>query len=147
MIALARPLCGHCKTRFVNRPRGLCWACYYTPGVKDRFVPTSKYARRGVGNFNGTAPLPAEPTDAEPGSAEKVAVLERRAALGVSLWHPADPRIVRQKRRPTAPTPETVIGVATALLTIHEQNVEDLSPAQHGVRWIAPTTQAEGASP
>jgi hypothetical protein len=34
--------------------------------------------------------LPASPTSAPPGSPEKVRVLEERAALGVSLWHPLD---------------------------------------------------------
>jgi hypothetical protein len=34
--------------------------------------------------------LPDHPTTALPGSPEKVAVLEARAALGVSLWHPGD---------------------------------------------------------
>jgi hypothetical protein len=51
---------------------------------------TSKYARRGVGDFNGRTALAARPTAAAPGSAEKVAVLEERARLGLSLWHPLD---------------------------------------------------------
>ena len=29
------PICKHCRKSKVNRPRGLCWGCYYTPGVKD----------------------------------------------------------------------------------------------------------------
>lgn len=83
------PVCKHCRKSKVNRPRGLCWTCYYTPGVKDRYPSTSKYARRGVGNFNGNAPLP-EPTTAPPGTAEKMAVLELRAQLKQALWHPLD---------------------------------------------------------
>jgi hypothetical protein len=43
-----------------------------------------------VDDFNGECRLPAQPTDALPGSPEKVAVLEERARLGVSLWHPLD---------------------------------------------------------
>jgi hypothetical protein len=34
--------------------------------------------------------LPPYPTHALPGSVEKVAVLEQRAKIGVSLWHPLD---------------------------------------------------------
>ena len=34
---------------------------------------------------------PCEPTDALPGSAEKIAVLRMRLELGQSLWHPEDP--------------------------------------------------------
>lgn len=83
-------ICRHCSKSKVNRPRGLCWGCYYTPGVKDLYPSTSKYARRGVGNFNGNAPLPPEPTTAPPGSPEKEAVLAERARLKQALWHPLD---------------------------------------------------------
>jgi hypothetical protein len=73
-----------------NRPRGLCWSCYYKPGVRERFPSTSKFARRGLGNGYVVVPPPAEPTDAAPGSSEKLAVLQERVRLGVSLWHPQD---------------------------------------------------------
>ena len=29
--------CKHCGKGKVNRPRGLCWVCYYTPGVRYRY--------------------------------------------------------------------------------------------------------------
>jgi hypothetical protein len=83
-------ICRHCQHSPVSRPRGLCWSCYYRPGVRDQYPSTSKFGRRGVGNFNGAAPLPAFPTSAFPGSREKVAVLEERARLKQSLWHPND---------------------------------------------------------
>lgn len=83
-------VCRHCSKCKVNRPRGLCWSCYYTPGVKDLYPSTSKYARRGVGNFSGNAPLPDAPTTAAPGSPEKLAVLEQRAKLKQALFHPSD---------------------------------------------------------
>jgi hypothetical protein len=82
--------CRHCKRVESNRPRGLCWSCYYTPGVRERFPSTSKFARRGVGNHNIVEVLPDAPTDALPGSEAKVAILEERARQGVSLWHPLD---------------------------------------------------------
>jgi hypothetical protein len=82
--------CRHCHRVESNRPRGLCWSCYYTPGVRELFPSTSKFARRGLGNGNVVVPLPAGPTAAAPGSPEKVAILEQRARQGVSLWHPAD---------------------------------------------------------
>ena len=31
------PICRHCTKSKVNRPRGLCWSCYYTPGVKEQY--------------------------------------------------------------------------------------------------------------
>ena|SRR6516162_5500149 len=82
--------CRNCKRVESNRPRGLCWSCYYRPGVRELFPSTSKFARRGIGNGNVVVPLPSEPTAAFPGFPEKVAVLEDRARQGVALWHPAD---------------------------------------------------------
>jgi hypothetical protein len=43
-----------------------------------------------VSDFNGRTALAAQPTTALPGTPEKVAVLEERARLGLSLWHPLD---------------------------------------------------------
>jgi hypothetical protein len=91
-----KPLCRHCQKVKSNRPRGLCWSCYYTPGVRDRYPSTSKFARRGVMDFNGRAKMP-EPTDALPGSLEKVRILEERARLGQALWHPLDAKLDRRK--------------------------------------------------
>ena len=83
-------ICKHCSECKVNRPRGLCWSCYYTPGVKEMYPSTSKYARRGVGNVTGIRPGAATPTTAAPGTAAKMAVLEERAKNNQSLWHPHD---------------------------------------------------------
>jgi hypothetical protein len=82
--------CRHCGRGLVNRPRGLCWSCYYTPGLRERYPSTSKFARRGVGSFYGQVQLPPEPTMALPGTPEKVAVLEQRAHRHQALWHPQD---------------------------------------------------------
>jgi len=68
----------------------LCWTCYYTPEIRDRYPSTSKFARHGVEDFNGRVSLPPFPTTAFPGTPEKVAVLEQRARMRVSLWHPLD---------------------------------------------------------
>ncbi len=83
-------ICRHCNNAPVSRPRGLCWSCYYTPGVRELFPSTSKFGRRGHGNFNGCPPLPALPTRALPGTPEKLAILEERARRRQSLWHPDD---------------------------------------------------------
>ena len=81
--------CRHCGRSKVNRPRGLCWTCYYTPGRRDLYPSTSKFARHGLDDFEGAAYLPP-PTDALPGTAEKVAVLCQRARMRQDLWHPDD---------------------------------------------------------
>jgi hypothetical protein len=86
------PLCRNCRKFNTNRPRGLCWSCYYTPGVRDRYPSTSKYARRGSGNGAGPRPVALAPTTAPPGSPEKVAVMERRADDKRAIFHPADAR-------------------------------------------------------
>jgi len=83
-------LCRHCQKTKSNRPRGLCWSCYYAPGVRELYPSTSKFARRGVANFNGAAPEPEAPTEAPPGSEEKIRVLMERAANKEALWHPDD---------------------------------------------------------
>lgn len=83
-------ICQHCQKSKVNRPRGLCWSCYYRPGVRETYPSTSKYARRGVANFFGRATLPERPTAAPPGSPEKLAILEERARNKQALWHPDD---------------------------------------------------------
>ncbi|HEY1376691.1 MAG TPA: hypothetical protein VGF55_07845 [Gemmataceae bacterium] len=87
--------CRHCEKAPVNRPRGLCWSCYYTPGVRDLYPSTSKFARRGVGNFCGNAAAAAAPTEALPGSPEKIAILEERARQRQELWHPQDATLDR----------------------------------------------------
>ncbi len=83
-------MCRNCQKTKANRPRGLCWTCYYTPGIREKFPSTSKFGRRGVGNFNGNAPLSDAPTGAAPGSEEKILILMDRAAKRQSLFHPSD---------------------------------------------------------
>jgi hypothetical protein len=91
-------LCRHCNRVPSNRPRGLCWSCYYRPGVRDLYPSTSKFARRGISDFNGRASLP-EPTRALPGTPEKVAILEQRARMRQALWHPHDAPMDVESRR------------------------------------------------
>lgn len=81
-------MCRHCRAKRACRPRGLCWTCYYTPGVKGRYPSVSKYARRGVGHAGARAA--SGPTAARPGTSEKVAELCLRSARGEGLWHPRD---------------------------------------------------------
>src|SRR5207253_6730373 len=92
-------LCRHCLEGPVSRPRKLCWSCYYTPGVREMYPSTSKFARRGVGDFNGQPSVAVQPTTAVPGSPEKVEILAERARLGLSLWHPHDAPMDRESRK------------------------------------------------
>lgn len=92
-------MCRHCGKVKANRPRGLCWSCYYKPGVRDQYPSTSKFGRRGIDDFNGWPVEPPEPTNALPGSSEKVAILEQRARLKLALWHPQDAPMDRESRK------------------------------------------------
>ena len=83
-------LCRHCHQAPISRPRKLCWSCYYSPGVRELYPSTSKFGRRGVGNFYGRAPLPPFPTLALPGTPEKIALLTQRAQQRQQLFHPSD---------------------------------------------------------
>lgn len=99
-------ICRHCHRCKVNRPRGLCWSCYYRPGVRELYPSTSKFAHRGVGNFSGTAPLPLHPTVCLPGSPDKIEVMSERARLRQTLWHPSDAGLPA----PAATAPVTLAG-------------------------------------
>lgn len=85
-----RPVCRHCRAKRVSRPRGLCWNCYYSPGVKELYPGTGRGSRHGPGNVYRNAPLAPEPTAHPPGTAEKLAVMAARAEGGFRLWHPDD---------------------------------------------------------
>jgi hypothetical protein len=91
-------LCRHCQRVRVNRPRGMCWRCYYTPGLRKRYPSTSKFARRGIADFIGRVKQPRAPTRALPGSPEKVAILEERARRHLELWHPRDAPLDRESQ-------------------------------------------------
>jgi hypothetical protein len=88
-IEIVEVVCRHCNRSPINRPRALCWNCYYAPGVKDLYPSTSPQ-RQGNGLGNKAGRLPAEPTDAQPGSERKIRVMEQRAARGESIFHPDD---------------------------------------------------------
>ena len=94
---MTKKICRHCKNRGVNRPKGLCWSCYYTPEI-HRLYPrgsanagTEKFAHRGVPDFHHAAP-DDDPVPILQGTPEKLAVLERRAAEGKNLFHKHDGR-------------------------------------------------------
>lgn len=87
--APVRVSCRNCGSP-VRRPRGLCWRCYYAPGVRERFATESIFGRRGLALDPRERPLPDSPTDAPPGSPEKIRVLQERARAGRALFHPAD---------------------------------------------------------
>jgi hypothetical protein len=96
--------CRHCGVKLkYPRPRQLCWSHYYDRAVRDLYPSTNKFGYRGP---RGSDDAPeAEPTDAVPGSEEKIRVLAERLSRGQALhargdlWHetpaPVEIRTVR----------------------------------------------------
>lgn len=71
-------VCRHCGNRQTIRRRRLCWNCSNDPEARALYR-----VRRRV--------KPAtHPTDALPGSQEKILVLMGRARRRQELWHPDD---------------------------------------------------------
>lgn len=83
-------ICVHCKKSKVNRPKNLCWNCYYTPGVKDLYPSNSKFSRRGIGNGCHPVKRPRKPTTAPPGSLRKMRVMLNRIKRLETVDHPRD---------------------------------------------------------
>lgn len=81
--------CRHCGLGKVNRPRGLCWSCYYHPNVRNLYPSESKFQSKG-GDHYGGHDLPADATSEAAGTEEKILALIARRAAGTSLWHPED---------------------------------------------------------
>lgn len=81
-------ICQHCHRFTINRPRGLCRACYYDPAVRFLYG-----ARKGfypevaepVPDFSGY-----EPTSFPPGTEDRIEVMRERVGRGVPLCHPLD---------------------------------------------------------
>jgi hypothetical protein len=87
---MAKKLCVHCGKRVVSRARGLCWRDYYQPGVRDLYPADTRYYRPQGADGPLAVPPAREPTEAPPGTPEKIGVLAGRAARQESLWHPGD---------------------------------------------------------
>ena len=85
-------ICRHCQKSKVNRPRGLCWSLLlHGRGCATSTRPRASTPAAGVGNFCGTAPLPARVDHGRPGSAEKIAILAERAKNSQSALAPGRP--------------------------------------------------------
>lgn len=88
LLEQTEPLCRHCGQHPIARPRRLCWGCYYRPGVRDLYPnPNEQRYGNGVGLAHVRDCLP---TTALPGTPEKLAVFQFRAANRQRLFHPMD---------------------------------------------------------
>jgi hypothetical protein len=64
--------------------RGVCSGCYRRPEVRGGFAP-SRFAPAEVADFNGPGGRPT-PTDALPGTEDKILALQERAQAGQELF-------------------------------------------------------------
>ena len=95
---LRSKICRHCQRYRINRPRGLCWLCYYDLTIRALYPGSScKYAARGIKDRYGKIAPPPVPTRAIAGSSHKVKVMAQRAAAGFGLWHPDDNREIAER--------------------------------------------------
>jgi hypothetical protein len=91
--------CLHCQRRPGIRCRGLCKLCYrLLTQAQRKCYPLGFRGEQGI--VSGHGRLPAEPTDAVPGTEKKIRVLMARAERGEALFHPRDATML--DRYPTA---------------------------------------------
>jgi hypothetical protein len=91
--------CRHCGQGSPRR-RGLCGKCYANKKIRAGYGPISPHGKQYVesartGNYLTPARKAAVlaallPTDALPGSQEKIEILARRFELGLPLFQPGD---------------------------------------------------------
>lgn len=95
--------CRHCGRTLTIRSRGLCQTCFDKPGIREKYPhlpsPFNAYLSRPGHRLTGAAANDPNPTDAVPGSSEKMAVLEFRASNGYELFHPEDSIDLNNKNR------------------------------------------------
>ena len=123
-------ICRHCHVASVSRPRGLCWSCYYTPGVRGLYPSTSPSGYRSSVGFGPLSTVTPTPTDAEPGSEEKILVLIDRAARKQPLHVAGDARVDTRRFTWTVPTVRVRgQGQSTEVVTADERGILNI-PAE-----------------
>jgi hypothetical protein len=98
-----RSPCRHCKKRAAaQRKRNLCWYCHAKVHIRWLYGFSTNKGSGGApgtgggggygvaGGINPQGRLPAEPTDAPPGTPEKVEVMRERVTRLESPFHPDD---------------------------------------------------------
>lgn len=79
-------VCLHCGVHPINRPRGLCWGCYHTPGVRQLYP-------KGAAN-----PDTAKYVGADEPTREEVEAMVREQLPTMPL-EPGDPKPLRTAPR------------------------------------------------
>ncbi len=79
--------CRHCQKKRVNRPLGLCWSCYYTPGVRVQYGGQASLEKRDDYSQSKT---PRQTLSSLPGSTERIRALRERVLRGEATWRKGD---------------------------------------------------------
>ena len=86
---MSYPSCRHCGIFPGSYGHILCYACYRKKHIRDLY-PTRPPVHKGT-MYNASPQSEClEPTDAMPGTEDKIKVLTERLELGQRLWHPQD---------------------------------------------------------
>lgn len=96
---MSESTCRHCGRAKVNRPRGLCWSCYYTHGVRDKYEAETIGPGRGILSTSAVLPLAPRPCPFPAGSEERIQCYADRAAAGYAIFHPDD-HVHKVEQRP-----------------------------------------------
>lgn len=87
-----KQVCVNCKRTLIIQARNLCGTCHKRPDVRALHTPVKDCLSGSPIVKGDSSILPAEPTQAQPGSEEKIRILAERAAAGIALHHPDDRR-------------------------------------------------------
>lgn len=121
------PKCAHCHKRKV-KARGICEVCRFIPSVNEMYPSTSPFAKKNhIPTKNLVLPTP---TDAIPGSEEKLRILCERAAAGQLLWHPSDLSLLENNdefHRPVGGNPAALL-VALAGIPVGIESDTEVDP-------------------
>lgn len=91
LTVMSEDLCVHCHERLKVKPGGLCRRCYNIKELRDQYrLQCERGKHRGLGLENRDPKRLPCPTNARPGTAEKIRVLASRLEQGYTLWHPLD---------------------------------------------------------
>ena len=87
--------CRYCTRKLARRPYQLCIRCYLTQKIRQLFEPEFEHERLVQQSGSYSLPqagltIPSEPTDARPGTDEKIRVFSERVDKGEHLFHPDD---------------------------------------------------------
>lgn len=77
--------CVHCQQKHANRPRGLCWTCYYSDGVRDEHEKAFEAFVDEVVPSAPTLPIIFPRL-----SDEWYEAMYGRVVRRETLWHPGD---------------------------------------------------------